>query len=160
VDKLTRRTDGLIVEYIGEEAVIYDERTHEAFCLNAATRAVWLLCDGGTRAEVVGKAKATLGIGADQASGMLVELERIGVLVCVSAPGFERVPGQYSRRLMMSRFASGAVMAVPFIAAIVAPPAALAYKGCTVKIGGICVLAQQAGSQAQVRRVRRRSSED
>ncbi len=161
MEKFQRRTDDLIVQYIGEEAVIYDERTHQAFCLNAVTTAVWLLCNGGTWEELVADAAEVPRLLGAEVDLILAELQHFGILLGEPvSDAAEPVKLEHSRRVLMTRFAAGAVMALPFIAAIVAPPAAMAYKGCTVKVGGICVLDQQGGSQAQVRRVRRRSSED
>lgn len=41
-----RRDQQLTVQILGEETLVYDERTHRACCLNRISAAVWSRCDG------------------------------------------------------------------------------------------------------------------
>ena len=41
-----RRTEQVTVQHVGEETLLYDERTHQAFCLDKITTPIWNACDG------------------------------------------------------------------------------------------------------------------
>jgi len=60
------RHEELVVQISGQETLIYDQKTHQAHCLNPAAAGVWKLCDGRTAvtdvASIVGR---QLGIAAD-----------------------------------------------------------------------------------------------
>lgn len=47
------RQDDLIVEHVGDEILVYDLRTHRAYCLNRTAAALWSLCDGQTDPEEI-----------------------------------------------------------------------------------------------------------
>src|SRR5271168_4776045 len=42
------RRDQILVQAVGEETVLYDEKEHTAYCLNKAASTIWQHCDGQT----------------------------------------------------------------------------------------------------------------
>jgi Coenzyme PQQ synthesis protein D (PqqD) len=117
------REDGLIVEELPDETVVYDGKRHEAHCLNQTAAMVWKECDGRTtvpeiarrvgrelkapvREEVVWLALGGLG-----KSHLLQESVR---------PGSDGA--RVSRRTMMKLGLAGAT-ALPLVTSIIAPTA-------------------------------------
>lgn len=114
------RTDELVVEQVGDEVLIYDQRTHDAHCLSAAAGQVWHACDGRTpREQLAGR----LGLGAGTIEHALEELDRCRLLDGASEPGL-------TRRQVTSRFvkAGAAAAAAPLIYSIVSPVPAAAQS--------------------------------
>lgn len=116
--------DRISLQEIGTETLIYDERTHKAWCLNQSAGCIWRLCDGqNTVAQVAAKAAVELGspISEDLVLVNLVELQQQHLLQEDSIPG---LPEGISRREMISRSGLAAAALLPVIAALTAPPAA------------------------------------
>lgn len=121
--------EAISVQQVGTELLLYDERQHRAFCLNATSAAVWKLADGlRTTEEICVAAGAELGIevSRDLVSYALDELERDGLLQ-TAQPG-ERVA--ISRRQVLEKLGAAGAFLLPAIASILAPTAAQAYSGC------------------------------
>ena len=43
------RSEELVIEELGDELLVYDERTQRAHCLSATAARVWRACDGKGR---------------------------------------------------------------------------------------------------------------
>lgn len=125
-----RRTTGLLVEEVAGEAIIYDERSHRAHCLNATAATVWRHCDGRTSiGEIATAISAGLSSPVDPGVVRLAvhELGESGLL-----EGHPAVSGAAeSRREALRKMAAagGAVALVPVITSIVAPTPAMAQSG-------------------------------
>jgi len=121
------------VQRVGSETLLYDERRHKAFCLNASSAAVWNLADGQrTVAEIGAAASCELGIevGEDLVRFGLEELCRDGL---VEADGLvEKIAAgpSISRRAVLQTLGVGGAMLLPVVVAIMAPTAAEAQSGC------------------------------
>jgi hypothetical protein len=147
-EKMERSFRGHVTtQAMGTETLIYDERRHMAFCLNASSSAVWRLADGSRTVDEIA-VEVSRQLGAEM-SGELVrlaldELRENGLLEtsaerqAESASTRESSPAgtssqtgtdrALSRRAMLARL--GATALLPVIASIVAPTAAQAYSGC------------------------------
>ena len=115
-DRPQARRDGLIVEWLSGEAIVYDESTDEAHCLADPAAAVFQLCDGTrTRTEIAEIAAV---------DGALVDdvLHELG--------SKDLLEEGLSRRQMLRRTAmvGGAAAATPLITSIVAPVPAAAQS--------------------------------
>ena len=112
------RTEGLLVEEVGSETVVYDTDSREAHCLSPLAAAVYAHCDGRTATERLSELASTrLGepVSPEQVDAALAQLEECGLLV---AP-----PSGISRRQLVRRtaVATAAVSAAPMITSIVTP---------------------------------------
>src|SRR5262245_23841975 len=118
------RKDQLLVEEVGGELVVYDQRRHQAHRLNRAAALVWRHCDGRTgAAEMAALLRRELGRPADEEVVWLA-LDRLdkahllqgGLTRPADAP-------RASRRQVLRRLARVAAVAVlvPTVATIVAP---------------------------------------
>lgn len=125
------RTDELVVEQVGDEVLIYDQRIHDAHCLSAAAGQVWRACDGKTPPQQLG---AQLGLDRRTVERALEELDRCRLLDGGSESGM-------TRRQATRRFAKvgAAAAAAPLIYSIVSPVAAAAqsFEAC-FKLSGDC----------------------
>jgi hypothetical protein len=125
------RDEGLLVEHVGDETVVYDDKSKEAHCLSPLAAVVFAHCDGRTTVEnMAALAAERLGEPVDESRVLdaLDQLEERNLLAVPAAPR-----GGLSRREMISRTAAaagGAAFAAPLITSIVAP-AAVAAKTAT-----------------------------
>jgi len=125
-----RKSPRLLIQQVGTETLIYNEKTHNVFCLNAVAAQVWQRLDGfHTAAEIA--AAATLDLRTVVTREMvlftIVELRRDGLLEPESSSTPLPIPG---RRELMRQLGAGAILMLPVIATVMAPKAAQAYTGC------------------------------
>src|SRR4051794_36138143 len=139
------RSDGLLIEPIGDETVIYDTESKEAHCLRPLAAIVFGCCDGrATVGEIASAAHRRLGdpVSDSQVADAITQLERLGLLqtalVVRTGGGLVATSGRgVSRREMLRRVGfAGAATAVgtSLVTSIVAPNAFAASgipAGCT-----------------------------
>ncbi len=124
--KLLRRTAELTTEKIAEETIVYDERTHQAHCLNRAAGFIWTHCDGQTSLEeIADRMPAALRLPPDR------EIVQMAVNDLAKAGLLEEAPENArdsSRRQMIRRlaYAGCAASVLPAITSILAPTPAMA----------------------------------
>lgn len=117
------QSDHIAVQDVEPETLIYDERSHKAWCLNHSSACIWRLCDGqNTIVQIAAIAATKLGspITEDLVLLTLAELTEKGLLLPEAA---EFLPQGISRRLMIGRVGLTAAALLPVIAALTAPPA-------------------------------------
>lgn len=117
------QSDHIAVQDVEAETLIYDERSHKAWCLNHSSACIWRLCDGqNTIVQIAAIAATELGspITEDLVLLTLAELTEKGLLLPEAA---EFLPQGISRRLMIRRVGLTAAALLPVIAALTAPPA-------------------------------------
>jgi hypothetical protein len=110
--------DCITLREVEAETLIYDERTHRAWCLNPSSACIWQLCDGrNTVGEIAACATKELGSAVSEELVLLTleELQERGLL-----EGGMVGP---SRREMIGKIGLAAAALLPVIAAITAPPA-------------------------------------
>lgn len=126
--------DRIAVQNVETETLLYDERTHKAWCLNRSSACIWLLCDGQNTVSQIGvAATAQLGtpVGEEIVLLTLAELREKGLL----RPDYdELLPEGMTRRQMISRAGLTAAALLPVIAALTAPRAVA--DGGSVGSGG------------------------
>jgi hypothetical protein len=113
------RSEGLVIEELGDELLIYDLDVKQAHCLTPTAARVWRQCDGTTSTEAIAM---ELGLAPAELTRALEELERCELLV----PSQVLAPGGLSRRelgLRVTKVAAG-VATLPLILSIAAPAAA------------------------------------
>ena len=85
------KRDQLVVEELGTELMIYDQKRNQAFCLNQKAAFVWQHCDGKTTvAEIAAKLALALDEPADEkiVQFALQSLSQDGLLEPSSLPSF------------------------------------------------------------------------
>ena len=131
------RKDGLLVQAMNEELLVYDLERHKAHCLNRPAALVWGHCDGkatvADAARFVGKKIGTQ-LDEETIRYALTQLDRAGLLQGRITQAVNA--GRLSRRQAVRRLSVAAVAAVPIVTTIVAPHAAEA--GTCTPAGETC----------------------
>ena len=132
--KPNARRDGLVIQELPDETLVYDLRRERAHCLNRTAASVWRRCDGQTTIGDLAQAlHETLDLPADEAIVWMAleRLDRAHLLV-------ERLPtpghtGRHTRREVLRRLgaAGGLAVLLPAVQSIVAPEAVQAASGVT-----------------------------
>jgi len=130
------RRDGLVVQDLADETLVYDLQRDRAHCLNRTAALVWRRCDG--RTSVAGLANLlqdAVGLPAAEAV-VWMALERLGkahlLQERITPPGGA---GRYSRREVLRRLsiAAGLAVLLPAVQSILAPEAVQAASGVTAQ---------------------------
>lgn len=122
-----RRSDGLVVEPLGEELLVFDSRTNEAHALGALASSVFERCDGrSTFTEVA----AELSLSQADLLQVLAQLHDRGLLgdalaQPAAADGLSRRDAVRKAALL-----GAAAAAAPLIKSILVPTSAQAQSGC------------------------------
>jgi hypothetical protein len=128
------RKDGLVVQDLPEETLVYDLRRDRAHCLNRAAALVWRHCDGRTAPRDLARLlEKEVGLPDDEAVVHLA-LERLARAHLLEGQ-VPRLPAgaHYTRRDVLRRLGAAAGLAVllPAVQSIVAPEAAQAASMIT-----------------------------
>lgn len=123
------RKEGLVIQRVEEEVLVYDQDRHKAHCLNQTAAAVWKHCDGKTTVDEISRLlEKQLGIPVEKnvLEFGLDQLEKAQLLV---APMSRASNGKaISRREVMRRIGVSAAVALPLVTSIIAPRAANAVN--------------------------------
>jgi hypothetical protein len=130
------RADGLLVEPVGEEIVVYDLDSKEAHCLKPFAAVVFTWADGtNTIADIAELASHRLrrAVAEVEVNDAIAQLEQRGLLDPPVGDG-----DGLSRREAVQRLAAvaGAAAATPLIASVVAPTSAMAQT--LIPTGNCC----------------------
>ncbi|HEX3083106.1 MAG TPA: PqqD family peptide modification chaperone [Pyrinomonadaceae bacterium] len=124
------RKEGLIVQSLPDETLVYDLDRDLAHCLNQTAALVWNQCDGSRTTKQIARAVSSdLDHPIDE-NFVWLALDQLGRnhLLIDSAP-LPHVSGM-NRREVMRALAVSAAVAIPVVASIVAPMPAQAASGC------------------------------
>ena len=118
------RTEGLVVQTLADEVLVYDLERHKAHCLNHAAAIIWQHCDGRTSvAEMLCILERQMQTPVPEGVVWLAlgQLEKARLLTG-RIHGPEGGP-RLSRRAVMRLLGWGAAVALPLVTSIVAPTA-------------------------------------
>jgi hypothetical protein len=112
------RADGLLIEQVDDELLIFDSERDQAHVLNPAAAKIWQLCDGNRDLAELEEAS---GLSDDVVRLALSQLEEHRLLAGPAAPGLSR------RTVLRGGVVAGAVgLGLPTIRSIVVPTPAMA----------------------------------
>ena len=119
------RTDGLVVQELPDELLIYDLDRHKAHCLNHTAAVVWKRCDGRTPVRKMARSlERELNASFDEEIVRLA-LDQLGRSHLLEGWAPDRAePRMVSRREAMRKMGVAAAVALPLVTSIVAPKAA------------------------------------
>ncbi len=139
------RTEGLVVQELSGEVLVYDRDRNKAHCLNSTAARIWGYCDGKTPvAEIAREIEGELQTPVDEDVIWLgiEQLSKTHLLrECTALP--EQKAG-LSRRDVMKRIGVAAAVALPVVTSILAPSAAQAAN-CSAS-GQACTTGAQCCS--------------
>lgn len=116
------RKEGLVVQHLSDEVLIYDQRRHKGHCLNQTAALVWKHCDGKTSvSEMAHLLEEELKTPVKEEVVWLA-LEQLGKTHLLNKRVTLLQPGM-TRREVMKRMGLAAAVALPAVTSIVAPTA-------------------------------------
>jgi hypothetical protein len=124
------RQNGIVVQEMPDEVLVYDLDSNKAHCLNQSAAFVWKSCDGNnTVGDIVKQFESNGGgkVTEDFVWLAIDQLNENGLLQNEVAPRFH---GQ-SRRQVLKTIGLASMVALPVIASLVAPTSALGATSCT-----------------------------
>jgi hypothetical protein len=128
-NKPIARREGLVVQELPDETLVYDLNTNKAHCLNRSAAVVWRSCTGNNSVQDILQefgSRFDHKVTEDFIWLAIDQLNEKGLL----EPGTQRrFPGQ-SRRQALKAIGLASAVALPVIASLVAPSSALAAVSC------------------------------
>jgi Coenzyme PQQ synthesis protein D (PqqD) len=131
------RQNGLVVQEMPDELLVYDTESGKAHCLNHSAALVWKSCDGNNSiTDIVRQFESKTGgkVSEDFVWLAMDQLNENGLLEKKLAPRFE---GQ-SRRQVLKTIGLASMVALPVIASLVAPRNAMASVSCACTAPANC----------------------
>jgi hypothetical protein len=129
LQKPVARNEGLVVQEMPEEVLVYDLNTNKAHCLNKSAAAVWKNCDGANSISDIAailKNEFKTPVSEDFVWLAIDQLGKDDLLEQkLTAPA-----NGLSRREALRRVALASLVALPVVASLTAPSAAQAASVC------------------------------
>jgi hypothetical protein len=115
------RTEGLVVQQLAEEVLVYDQDRHKAHCLNHTAALVWEQCDGQSSVKEIARKLSQETEAEVEAEVVWLAVEQLSRTHLLKE-GLARGEG-VSRREVMRRIGIGAAVGLPIVTSIIAPKA-------------------------------------
>jgi hypothetical protein len=134
------RKQGIIVQELEGEVLIYDLQVNKAHCLNKTSALVWNLCDGKHSISDIGKqlsGRFAAAVTEDFVFFALEQLKKKNLLL--NGKESETIFEGLSRREIIRKVGIGSFVALPVIASLVAPVAAQVQSRCGCANPGQCL---------------------
>ena len=129
----TARKNGLVVQDVPNEVLVYDTETNKAHCLNETAALVWRSCDGkndiATIADIVAVQTGSK-VSEDLVWLAIDQLNENELLEAEVAPKF----AGHSRRDAIKKIGLASMIALPIVASLVAPQSVLASLSCACTV--------------------------
>lgn len=124
------RKEGLIVQEMPNEVLVYDQDRHLAHCLNLTAALVWKNCDGKNSIARIAELAARELQADVPTEVVMLALDQLRKDNLLQANAAVPAPlNSVSRRALMRNIAIGAVVALPAIISLTAPTPASAATG-------------------------------
>lgn len=135
----TARRTGLVVQEVPGEVLVYDLDTNKAHCLNETAAFVWKSCDGNTSVSDIADVLASKTGKTVKEDLVWLAIDQLSENRLLEKEITTNFAGQ-SRREAIKKIGMASVIALPVIASLVAPPAALAVTSCNCVVAVDCNL--------------------
>jgi len=131
------RQEGLVIQELPDEVLVFDLETNKAHCLNETAACVWKACDGKNSVADITKLFGNQSGSPVQEDLIWLAIDQLNENNLLAEELKANFNGQ-TRREVIKKIGLAAVIALPIVASLVAPTAALAVT-CTGVNGGTCV---------------------
>lgn len=129
------RKEGMVIQEMPNEVLVYDLETNKAHCLNQTAAAVWKSCDGkNTAADITNLLAKSSGNPVEE-DMIWLAIDQLNEKNLLEAPITPNFNGQ-TRREVIKKVGLAAVIALPLISSLAAPKAA--HAGTTCPTGQAC----------------------
>jgi hypothetical protein len=135
------RKNELVIQEMPEETLVYDLKTNKAHCLNQTASLVWKNCNGNNEAADIAKIlekELKAPVHEDLVWLAIDQLGKDNLLE--SQMAIPTANNGLSRREVIRRIGLASVIALPVVASLVAPNAALAAVSCACTSPANCAV--------------------
>lgn len=143
------RQNGLVVQEMPDEVLVYDLDTNKAHCLNNSAALVWKSCDGTNSVEDIVRQFESNGAGKVTEDFVWLAIDQLNENNLLEGKVAPRFAGQ-SRRQVLKTIGLASMVALPVIASLVAPPNALGNVSCACVNNAACGLPERMGCPSVV----------
>jgi hypothetical protein len=121
----TARKEGLVIQELSDEVLVYDLDCNKAHCLNQTAAFVWKACDGkNSIGEIVNDFEKQTG-GKVSEDLIWLAIDQLSEKNLLKEEMPRKFEGQ-NRRQVLKKIGLASVIALPIVASLTAPTAALA----------------------------------
>jgi hypothetical protein len=131
------RQNGLVVQEMPDEVLVYDLDSNKAHCLNQSAALVWRSCDGDKSVMDIVREFESNGKGKVTEDFVWLAIDQLSENGLMEGNIPQRFQGQ-SRRQVLKTIGLVSMVAVPVIASLVAPKSALGAVCCTCAVAADC----------------------
>lgn len=125
----TARTNGLVVQEVPDEVLVYDLETNKAHCLNQSAALVWKSCDGKRSVTEIAKLVETE-VGKSVSDDFVwLAIDQLNENNLLAQEVKSNFAGQ-SRREVIKKIGLASMIGLPIIASLVAPQSVMAVTSC------------------------------
>jgi len=137
------RKDGLVIQEMPDEVLVFDMETNKAHCLNETAAFVWKACDGVNSVTEITKSFGNQSGKPVDENLVWLAIDQLNENNLLAEAVQTNYNGQ-SRREVIKKIGLAAVIALPIVSSLVAPTAAFAVAcsgtvaSCTSPSGAAC----------------------
>lgn len=131
------RKEGLVIQEMPEEVLVYDLETNKAHCLNRTAAFVWKSCDGRNSVADITELVGSDSGGAVPEDLVWLAIDQLSEKNLLAHSLKADFKGS-TRREVIKKIGLAAVIAVPLVASLTAPTSVLAATSCTCGTIGDC----------------------
>ncbi len=124
------RRDGLVIQEMPDEVLVFDTETNKAHCLNQTAAFVWKACDGKNSVADIAQSFGSHSGASVQEDLIWLAIDQLSDNNLLAENLKADFKGQ-TRREVIKKIGLAAVVGLPIVASLVAPGSALAVTGCT-----------------------------
>lgn len=122
------RVQGLVIDELPDEVLVYDLERHKAHCLNRSAALVWQHCDGRRSAREIGRLCSAKLDQQFPEELVWLTLNKLAKLHLLDEPIQLPAPLKgISRRELVRRLGIAAAVAIPIVTSLIAPTPAMAF---------------------------------
>ena len=127
--KPVARKEGLVIQEMPDEVLVYDMQTNKAHCLNETAAFVWKNCTGEKTVEEIVERFANKSGAAVENDLVWLAIDQLSERNLLETRAAARFAGE-SRRSVLKKIGLASMVALPVIASMAAPTAVMAV-GCS-----------------------------
>lgn len=132
------RQEGLVIQDMPEEILVYDLNTNKAHCLNQTAAFVWKACNGKNTVTDITSMFSRQTNGQINDDLVWLAIDQLNEKNLLKTEIVTKFQGE-SRRSVIKKIGLAAVVALPVVASLVAPTSVLAVGSCAcVGMGSAC----------------------
>jgi hypothetical protein len=125
----TARQQGLVVQEMPDEVLVYDMDSNKAHCLNQSAALIWKSCNGSNSIADIVRQFESSGSGEVTEDFVWLAIDQLNENGLLEAGVSPRFQGQ-SRRQALKAIGLASMVALPVIASLVAPQNVLGAVSC------------------------------